>query len=119
MRISDWSSDVCSSDLVGQIVPGIGEQRDRIGDEAIARLDRDEAEVERDADRERAIEARGGVAVAVRMIVAHRRIATIVSARDTRTWRARSADRPARALDRKSTRLNSSHLCATRMPSFA
>src|SRR3546814_18068424 len=94
MRISDWSSDVCSSDLVGQIVPGIGEQRDRIGDEAIARLDRDEAEVERDADRERAIEARGGVAVAVRMIVAHRRIATIVGARDTRTWRARSADRP-------------------------
>src|SRR3546814_2133337 len=83
---------------VGQIVPGIGEQRDRIGDEAIARLDRDEAEVERDADRERAIEARGGVAVAVRMIVAHRRIATIVGARDTRTWRARSADRPARAL---------------------
>src|SRR3546814_3552083 len=70
---------------VGQIVPGIGEQRDRIGDEAIARLDRDEAEVERDADRERAIEARGGVAVAVRMIVAHRRLATIVGRSEEHT----------------------------------
>src|SRR3546814_10604241 len=25
MRISDWSSDVCSSDLVGRIVAGLGE----------------------------------------------------------------------------------------------
>src|SRR3546814_18713010 len=76
------------------MVPGIGEQRDRIGDEARARLDRDEAEVERDADRELAIEARGGVAVAVRMIVAPRRIATIVGERDTRTLRARPTHRP-------------------------
>src|SRR3546814_18388484 len=24
MRISDWSSDVCSSDLPGQVLPGVG-----------------------------------------------------------------------------------------------
>ena len=41
---------------VGQIVAGIGKQRHRIGGEAEDRLDDDEAEVERDADREGAAE---------------------------------------------------------------
>ena len=41
---------------VRQIVAGVGEQRHRIGEEAVNRLDRDEAEVERDADREGAAE---------------------------------------------------------------
>ena len=37
---------------VGQIVAGVGEQGHRIGPEAIGGLDRDEAEIEGDADRE-------------------------------------------------------------------
>src|SRR3546814_20849825 len=30
MRISDWSSDVCSSDLPGNLVPGIGPSPDKM-----------------------------------------------------------------------------------------
>src|SRR3546814_13263688 len=42
MRISDWSSDVCSSDLI--VNQGIGGNRllnDGLGPNALARLDRD------------------------------------------------------------------------------
>jgi len=46
-------------------VSGIGEQRHRIGDEAIGRLDHHESEVEADADRERSAEAGRLVPVAV------------------------------------------------------
>ena len=44
---------------------GIGEQRDRADREAHTRLDRDEAEVERDPDRERATEVGGRVRMPV------------------------------------------------------
>ena len=43
----------------------IGEQRDRIDPQADDRLDRDERDVEPDADREGAVEGRRGMAMAV------------------------------------------------------
>ena len=50
-------------------MPGVGQQRDRSAGDAVARLDRDEREVERDPDRECPAEAGGGVAVPVTMAV--------------------------------------------------
>ena len=41
---------------VAEVVAGIGEQRERIGTPAVERLDDDEGDVDRDADRERAVE---------------------------------------------------------------
>ncbi len=54
---------------VAQVVAGIGQQRERIDLPAVERLDRDEQQVEHDADRERAVEV-GGFDRAVRMRVA-------------------------------------------------
>jgi hypothetical protein len=48
-------------------VPGIGEQRDRVGDDAEHRLDGDEAEVEDDADGKGAAEVGRGMAMVVMM----------------------------------------------------
>ena len=43
---------------VGKIMPGVGQQRHGIGDEAVDRFDDDEAKVQSDSDRERAAEVR-------------------------------------------------------------
>src|SRR3546814_5404567 len=37
MRISDWSSDVCSSDLLPQITPGLSQNRSIVGINAYLR----------------------------------------------------------------------------------
>ncbi len=58
-------------------MPGIGDERDRIGEHPVGELHRNEKEVQADADGEGAAEARGGVSMAgpvpmggiVRMIV--------------------------------------------------
>ena len=55
---------------VAEIVPGVGEQRDRAGREAIDRLDRDEGQVQRDADGEGGAEVGRPVRVGVGMVVA-------------------------------------------------
>ena len=56
---------------VAEIVPRVGEQGDRVGDQAVGRLDRDEPDVERDADGEGRAEIRRRVGVIVSaMIVA-------------------------------------------------
>src|SRR3546814_10855129 len=86
MRISDWSSDVCSSDLLVRFVPekhadagpfflGVGPGAVVVADLSLGQIFR------READAEVVVEV-----TAVRG-------------------------------DRKSTRLNSSHSCAARMPS--
>src|SRR3546814_5572941 len=97
MRISDWSSDVCSSDLEdGAIRLGIdNDQRD------VRRRQRERA-VGREADRAGAIEDREPVAQKFEM-------------HEVELGRAASRTRfgtgvtDAAAIDRKSTRLNSSH----------
>src|SRR3546814_1528477 len=39
MRISDWSSDVCSSDLIGGIEIAIREMREQLGDAVLDQVD--------------------------------------------------------------------------------
>src|SRR3546814_4022989 len=108
MRISDWSSDVCSSDLAAleveiglsivPVAPPAGAHEDRI-----AASDRD------------ACDARRLLQVGSRDLVARR---PGVGA-DMAGHVEQDAAAEDRWQDRKSTRLNSSHSCATRMPSSA
>src|SRR3546814_2483012 len=111
MRISDWSSDVCSSDLVA----GAGE------DDDVGRVFLD-----RDLHRQREIIGRENLVVEG-VIPDFGRIAreaapdmaAPVDHRDRgpaeqRRWQL--GLRLVRTADRKSTRLNSSHYCASPMP---
>src|SRR3546814_9325801 len=105
MRISDWSSDVCSSDLLVHC-PCRDLRQPVAGDRgAAARRYR-----RRDADGAGARPARGAELVGSDAISGQ-----------SGGWRradALVADRRC-AEDRKSTRLNSSHSCESRMPSSA
>src|SRR3546814_6738967 len=100
MRISDWSSDVCSSDL--EILADEQQFRPRIAKDE-ADFGGRETAVDRCETGARARRPEKERIPAV-MVFGQRRNA--VSRRDVRR-------------DRKSTRLNSSHSCATRMPSSA
>src|SRR3546814_8591217 len=108
MRISDWSSDVCSSDLEQKPLDIDARKMNRIGIEASGRDDLfhlDDAYPAR--GRHRLIEVARGLA--------EQKIACLV-----RLPRLDQRDVAAKRLfhdvDRKSTRLKSSHSCASRMP---
>src|SRR3546814_4217518 len=120
VRISDWSSDVCSSDLVGvAFKPGF-EQCAR------NRLDAGSAGLRQQLQPSRVVVMRQH-AVQVEQDngrhVAHA-LATRNASRAATTVRSMTSSscaldmQPASYADRKSTRLNSSHLFASRMPSF-
>src|SRR3546814_1719148 len=122
MRISDWSSDVCSSDLSATMRSALGQFVGQGGSERIVALPQPIEIIP-----ERAIDA----------LADHRAIEGFLIGGlgdgDGRVGRGAFDDRHGRVLlaglihggdlvqseDRKSTRLNSSHSCATRMPSFA
>src|SRR3546814_7341536 len=108
MRISDWSSDVCSSDLsvdvdgdagafeLGEAVGGLGVHRGGLG-LVLGALGLELGDVGR----------RGRHCLAL----GHEVVAAVTGL---------DVDLVAQvAADRKSTRLNSSHSCASRMPSSA
>src|SRR3546814_3149525 len=110
MRISDWSSDVCSSDLAlddhrraagkGDDV-GIAHPIGRGNDHLVARIDRRDERVEQSmlaADVDRNL-----VEPEIEAVVAAELAADRVLQRD------RSVNERIFGLDRKSTRLNSSH----------
>src|SRR3546814_8484676 len=103
MRISDWSSDVCSSDLdVVQYLLG-GEQADVAADLHLAETGPAEGQVglaEIDARRLQPARIAGAVRAAARRIVD--RI-------DAGIHAEMRAHIPSALVDRKSTRLNSSH----------
>src|SRR3546814_3927034 len=118
MRISDWSSDVCSSDLVGRT--GLERREGRL------ELERDELDLGRIAKNP------GGGPTEVRLksfpvaLVVERAEARRPAGRHPAEQLAacldgvhRIAGRPPGLQDRKSTRLNSRHSCAARMPSIA
>src|SRR3546814_2692954 len=97
MRISDWSSDVCSSDLTGT---------DAAVDQLAAQLD-DEAAEDGGIDMGRDLDIAADAGLEVRGELFQLRGAQRVRARDRggRLAAVRGDDR----VDRKSTRLNSSH----------
>src|SRR3546814_3951737 len=107
MRISDWSSDVCSSDLV-DILEHAG--TDETGLAAQQFL----GDAGPDQQRPRRVRADHPVLHRQRRDDVHRLPAIVPFAMPRRTIDHRLAPR-----DRKSTRLNSSHSCASRMPSSA
>src|SRR3546814_10430120 len=119
MRISDWSSDVCSSDLR---LRSALEPRERLFDRPFYRVVHAEADglpglvVDRYGD---VLVVQMNAALLDRLNVPLLEALDAVLAPRTLVLRH---DSPARALDdldRKSTRLNSSHYCASRMPSSA
>src|SRR3546814_5839663 len=126
MRISDWSSDVCSSDLDAAMIKdnhiavagGVGEAVRRALAGGIAEVI---VEVDRLAQIEPALEAG-----ATRLLLDNmdapmlKQAVAIVAGRvPTEASGGVRLDtiRAIAETDRKSTRLNSSHYCASRMPS--
>src|SRR3546814_9698604 len=112
VRISDWSSDVCSSDLLF-----LHRQRVHVG----AHEDRRTVAIFEQADDAGAADLLGhGKARVAQMLredargadLLHPEFGVLVEVLVKRVERRI-------VLDRKSTRLNSSHYCATRMPSSA
>src|SRR3546814_9305149 len=116
MRISDWSSDVCSSDLQSGWLPkwSYANQHTNVmvGDPAAIMIASAYAFGARDFDTAAALDA---------MIKGATQPAA--PAQSLLFGNAGYVERAGlaayRALDRKSTRLNSSHYCASRMPSSA
>src|SRR3546814_6407631 len=101
MRISDVGSDVCSSDLAAQVA-GAGE---RILEFTV------------DYAKER---VQFGVTIGQYQAVQYLCTDLVLHYRHTSLFALHAASREGDAdLDRKSTRLHSSHYCASRMPSSA
>src|SRR3546814_3925533 len=120
MRISDWSSDVCSSDLK-TVGTGRGRQAGMSGPSQAAGSDGAESGPLGRSDLARAVERLAGVRVlVVGDIMLDRFVYGAVEriSPEAPIPVLRIAEETA-MLDRKSTRLNSSHQCATRMPSSA
>src|SRR3546814_2773391 len=110
MRISDWSSDVCSADLA--LIDAADRQRHEIDDEA----DDDEPEMHRDHRRPRPAppgDPRHHVIDCAEQGERQEGVGAEMRVTDGELGEMRDL------IDRKSTRLNSSHLCAYRMPSYA
>src|SRR3546814_5191791 len=117
MRISDWSSDVCSSDLV--------DDREALRTD-VESLKQTIVEVAGD-DRERTVLIRADARTPWQAVITaydalgqlgFRRIAN-ATAPEQKPAAAEPGGWAAPNRDRKSTRLNSSHNCASRMPSYA
>src|SRR3546814_1845946 len=103
MRISDWSSDVCSSDLERRIAE-------------VAAADVNAAAALGPEVAHRGGDGREGVQRIAELVEAERLHVVLQIGRLARRVRFREGTELA---DRKSTRLNSSHSCASRMPSSA
>src|SRR3546814_2059482 len=133
MRISDWSSDVCSSDLMDQFTDA-ERATDWRGNNNIAEsILQQMALEEQPVPRWIVVGAgTGGTSATIGRYLRYRDFATGLCVPDVENsvffdyWRLRDpslvCERPSRIEgigDRKSTRLNSSHYCAPRMPSSA
>src|SRR3546814_3981510 len=113
MRISDWSSDVCSSDLNSVVVRlDLGSRRILLAGDA----EGGERKPPSEPPESGSVEAKLIACCAADLksdvlIVGHHGSLT--------SSRRAFLDAVGASIDRKSTRLNSSHECATRMPSSA
>src|SRR3546814_8786112 len=111
MRISDWSSDVCSSDLGVErllVAADLGDQQADVHADARHRLHPDEFRADRGARLPDGASAARGAADPDRLSV----LPEIYPPGGLRRGRALRRDR-------KSTRLNPRHACATRMTASA
>src|SRR3546814_6444618 len=121
MRISDWSSDVCSSDLVDSGVAAISNDTDS----SAASLDGDansEAAQLLDVIPVKSLHPEEALPVTPAPRSTSRVIEEIVVTAQKREESQQDVPISIQAYsggDRKSTRLNSSHYCATRMTSSA
>src|SRR3546814_9573641 len=109
MRISDWSSDVCSSDLLGPDDAAILEYDPAGAGYAAVQLTE---WLYRSRDYHR---IQSSLTAAQSAIDRDGRIRLVIARRDPGVWNWLDTG----GQDRKSTRLNSSHYCASRMPSSA
>src|SRR3546814_7395469 len=107
MRISDWSSDVCSSDL-DKVAADLSSYGFAVTD--ITRINRQEFDV---------VTVLGDVIHNFQCKNNWIDLGKLESDRRLLARYNRRLDRYYRNADRKSTRLNSSHSCAARMPSAA
>src|SRR3546814_6625949 len=121
MRISDWSSDVCSSDLAGDHAGGAEDGAHHATADVVA----DQQRVERHGAAVGGAEDGGDqieIAEVAREDVGAGAERLCGQADDQRGLDADAvgdqAEQSAATVDRKSTRLNSSQSCAHRMPSF-
>src|SRR3546814_2116158 len=116
MRISDWSSDVCSSDLFETAVAWKAAIERDTGPAALA-LSRQNLDAQPRSEQQQADAERGGYVLwepksAPEAVI----IATGSEVQLAVKAAAQLADK---GRGRKRTRLNSSHQCASRMPSSA
>src|SRR3546814_9373171 len=116
MRISDWSSDVCSSDLPGVVDAQITSELERHAEvEPAPRIDvRDEPVLGVVAEmlallRLGQVDDRGRQLKVVEQIIRRIEIDLLVRVRIDVQTRRQTAHDLAATIDRKSTRLNSSH----------
>src|SRR3546814_9311797 len=129
MRISDWSSDVCSSDLLAEACSGSGlgtESGNVVRCGLIARrvafglfLDQD---VEQERGNNRAYDRNQnhrGIACGIEDHDPRRDVGGGADEASANAEKQPPRDRLAPAGGRQSTHLNSSHQCATRLPSSA
>src|SRR3546814_10452997 len=114
MRISDWSSDVCSSDLAGSLAERGRAAPDRAGEPGAG-------PAFRRGRRKHRLHSRLGTTAMQRnlrfKLTAALSLALATAACAADPERSQEAQAIADTIDRKSTRLNSSHSCASRMPS--
>src|SRR3546814_6114699 len=118
MRISDWSSDVCSSDLLDQVEAERSLHEERQARLALSRRAAPMAPLHRHAL------AAGQQHEAAAAVALTARVAAAVALgqdepADTTLREVADEARRTIAVDRKSTRLNPSHKYASRMPSSA
>src|SRR3546814_9543060 len=122
MRISDWSSDVCSSDLRSEaIIQEANLQLEQKVKERTGEIIRKNLEIEDERKKQMASEYERKLAMA-EMSTLRAQMNPHFMFNSLNTLEAFILDKQekeASHLDRKSTRLNSSHSCATRLPSSA
>src|SRR3546814_10204612 len=123
MRISDWSSDVCSSDLervANAREAGFPAVRGNIASEKVMLEAKPERAKMAVFAIPHALEAGEAIARLKALNPAITVLARAHSDTEVRHLLEHGADGAVLAeRDRKSTRLNSSHQCASRMPSFS
>src|SRR3546814_6992869 len=122
MRISDWSSDVCSSDLSGHTCAVLEQLLEEAAgatevlDAVIAQSESQAGSLWRLRENISEGQKRSGVSIKHDISVPISNIDSFLA----RAGSALTKSYPGiRLVDRKSTRLNSSHSCASRMPSSA